>query len=118
MSYDNPDTVLYDDGTWIDMTSSLTNNWVKHSNSAYGAARICRINGIVYVNFMIDSGTSGIVTSTPFPAGYRPADQLIFRGITYGGSTRFDVTASGIILNVVNYNATWTSLNCSYVAAP
>ena len=118
MSYDNPKSVIYDlqstlpDVGWQDL--QLTGSIVHHANLDYGCARYCRINGIVYVNIMVDDVPTGATIAT-LPVGFRPSQQLLVKGFTSPyNHTRVDILVSGEITATTPSTTSWTAITESF----
>ena len=118
MSYDNPKSVIYDlqstlpDVGWQDL--QLTGSIAYHVNPAYGCARYCRINGIVYVNIMVDFVPASATIAT-LPVGFRPSQQLLVTGLTYPlNHTRVDIYPSGVITAYTPTTTDWTAITESF----
>lgn len=105
-------------GTW--QIPTLQNGWGNYSNG-YQTARYMKDNtGTVFIEGLVNSGT--INGSTPIftlPAGYRPANILIFSTITNPnavGRLNINQGGSGFVCAETGSNV-WFSVNCSFKAA-
>lgn len=101
------------EGVWI--TPTLTGSWVYYG-SPFAVPQYMRKNGIVYLKGLVKNGTLASAMFT-LPAGYRPAEQRIFSGVTSSMATgatvpvtlpahthttlattcRIDVTTAGVV---------------------
>jgi hypothetical protein len=105
------------DSGWVDISGSMENGWTPVPS---GIARYRKINGVVYIELDIESGTNGGIYT--LPAGFRPSAVLQFVvevqnsgtlsagmfGVTSAGAiaaTNFDTSVSDGILATVSYVA-------------
>jgi hypothetical protein len=96
-----------EDSGWINAT--LLNGFQNYG-APFQGARYRKKAGVVYIEGLIKSGSAGAVIFQ-LPAGYRPAQQLIFANI-YSGNlmARIDVDASGnVIANPMS--TAWTNIS-------
>jgi len=109
MSYDEPSKVLYSNTEWT--TLSLLNGW--QGFAGYGTPRCRKINDIVYVQGLVQSG-SGIIAT--LPAKFWPDRQLIFSVTTNPNVIgRIDIDSTGNI-TPYKYDPGWLSLCVSFVS--
>jgi len=107
----------FGDSGWIPL--SLLNGWVSYDNT-YGPPRYRKLNGVVYVQGLVKSGSLGTVIAN-LPAGFRPGNglpKLLFpgNGNTDTGATRIDVDFNGNIIHIGGYNAYYTLSGITFPA--
>jgi hypothetical protein len=106
--------LLVDTG-WVAM--SLSNGWVTFGG-AFQTPRYRRLNGVVYVQGFIKSGTTADNTLIyTLPAGFRPAATVrkpsVMNSLTLGA---WDVAVDGTIRAAGIVNATQSSFDFSFPA--
>ncbi|CAN5366996.1 hypothetical protein BH10PAT4_BH10PAT4_3130 [soil metagenome] len=93
-------------------TLTLKNSWVDYNGSNWTTAGYTQTSdGMIVLKGLIRSGTatSGTVIGT-LPAGYRPAERLLFQTGSNGAAGRLDVDTNGDISIQIGSNA-WFSLD-------
>eukprot|EP01084_Bolivina_argentea_P022334 41496_1 len=85
---------------------NLQNNWKRQSTS-FSAPKAIKIGHCVYVQGLIDGGTSGIIAT--LPEGWRPTEHKMFVQRSNGANTRVDVQSNGNIVQQSTWT-TWLSL--------
>lgn len=109
MSNTDKNTITYSQ-SWTAL--SLVNQWVDYGG-VYSSPRYRRINGRVEIRGLVKNGSGTIAY---LPAGFRPAQYLIFSTTTnpnvYG---RINIHTDGAIAPVT-YDNGWLSICCSFYA--
>lgn len=100
-------------GLWS--VPTFTNGWTNFG-TGFQAARYCKINGIVYIEGLIKTGTMGSPAFT-LAAGHRPAASLLI-GVGDGANSigRLDITAAGGVTPSTG-NPAYFQITCSFVAS-
>jgi len=102
---------------WIYPT--LLNGWTLSSNGAFPAQYHKYENGIVHMNGIVNSGTSGSIIFN-LPPGYRPKKTHRISAVISSGTNFnfafFDVTANGNVTATFSGNVMHLPLHCSFLA--
>lgn len=115
-SFSNP--ILLDGAGWNAPT--LLNSWVDYNTGGGGTAEYLGAryrklpSGLVLVQGLVKDGSPPSVVFV-LPAGYRPADRLIFGLYSLSGAARVDVRGNGEVIVSVG-DTGWTSINCQFFA--
>lgn len=117
-------SVEIEDSGWIFIgdtgAPAFENSWQDYDGSTsgggYGSSRFRKINGIVYMEGLVTSGTVGTTIFT-LPVGYRPYGYLINFPLSSGfPNARMDVRHTGEVICNTGSNS-WLSIWCSFVAS-
>lgn len=102
--------------TWTAMT--LTNGWSNYGAGGYQVAQYTKINGVVYIQGLIKSGTLGSSGYFTMPVGYRPAGHLQWTSMSAGGVADLRVFSTGAacVYALVSGTTASVSITCSYPA--
>lgn len=108
-------SIEIEDSGWLflGVDTSFENSWVDYG-SPYDTARYRKINNVVYIEGLVQSGTIGQSIFT-LPVGYRPYARMIFATNSNSSLGRIDVLADGSVLAQAGSSA-WFSINCCFVA--
>ncbi len=93
-------------------TLTLKNSWIDYNSSNWTTAGYTKTSaGMIVLKGLVKSGTAtaGTVIGT-LPAGYRPAERLLFQTGSAGAVGRIDIETNGDISIQVGTN-TWISLD-------
>lgn len=106
--------VVYVDSGWQSLT--LANSWLNFGGG-YASARYRKVNGIVYIQGTIKSGTvaPGTLLAT-LPAGFRPSAHIVapaFQAATSALSVEV-LSTGGLVIGAVAFNNTRTDINVSF----
>jgi len=100
-----------EDVPWTNFT--LLNGWVLYPPS-WGAARYCRINGIVHIDLMIKDGTISTAVAT-LPVGFRPMEYVNLACAMYGNAHFHSYIYPNGNVTLAGGNSTWVSINASFL---
>lgn len=92
---------------WHGMT--LQNGWVYYGSSLTTPAYTKATDGLVSLKGLIKTGTVG-TTITTLPAGYRPAQRILYHSVSSGVYYRLDINSNGDVICVSGNNG-WMSLD-------
>lgn len=113
---DAPRSAVWFDGMedtgWIELP--LLNGWAKYS-TAY-ACRYKRLNGIVYIQALLNGGTSTSVGT--LPVGFRPSESVFSTGFNNGTSSavRVHVLSNGTLACYAHTLSSYTGFTLDYPA--
>lgn len=100
---------------WI--TPTLAGAWTNYGAPFGTPGYMKDALGFVHLKGLVKSGAVGSTIFT-LPAGYRPAEQLIFAGLGDGAVVRVDVLANGVVqYGLGAATSTYTSLQNIYFKA-
>lgn len=108
----HPEYAPVSDSGWLSLVPLLVNGWVSYDNN-YGPPRYRKLNGVVYIQGLIRSGTLGNTVAT-MPVGFRPSGLWVTLFSTLGDNNvpnRYDLYGDGRLINAGGASNVWSSLN-------
>lgn len=115
----------YDGSAWKDMgaippsgwvNATLNSPWVNYGGGWQPARYMKDGSGTVFIEGLV-AGGAGPGTIFTLPAGYRPAQSLIFSTVANNSFARIDVSSTGTVVWSTGGTSAFISVSCSFKAS-